>query len=229
MTAIVDRLVELTGMNRISWVPIYPENIGDLGTLSDHDESFMQSLTRPQGYLCDDEAYGFGLVVLKTLSPEDEIYEPALYVLGQRQEVEKERLQLLVDAISVYLTDVQLGRAPNLETSVDRAIEDATQNLETALHLAQQELNNQKQIINNQLVIINKLTDASLLQIQDWTRENSKASSVGIPLTVETLQQVSRHLFPETATADFNGAYSDERCAKAIQQLTQDLNRNQAL
>lgn len=222
---IVERLQSLTIDGDLPWRPYF--NDIEFGGMSDQA---MQEATQPNAYILIDQEYGFGVVAIKIRDEQDEVFEPTLFIQGERIDVSDKELGTLLDAIKAHLDEIREGARKNKKDRMEEEIESAIKPYEEKVRSMQHELEAERDLAMRLLTVVENLSEPTTMQVPQRQASNTQAAAAGtaqgpsasqngsqVPkLTIEVLKEIVWEYTGVGISREEFEDYFDERKAREV-------------
>lgn len=209
----VYNLIELTQESRILWKQMYPNSLN----IQDEDDFIKE--TEPVGFMADDQHHGFGRVILKLVDHTDSAREPVLYVNGKKVPAPSGLITALLDAIDLFMSEIQSGNRPGPEDDITRILNQSLKPVDDKLSQLAHSVDVMMNHMGQQQEIIYNLTAT----VANLTQENVDKTET--PLTIDTLTFCLQTLAGEENAALVSKIYDADRLADAIDETTVAYNK----
>lgn len=214
----IDRLQRLTMDGKLPWRPYY--NTLDFPALTDEA---LQEATEPDAYQLIDQHHGFGVAVIKIRDDKDEIFEPTLFVQGERIEASDSQMGILLDAIKQFLDDLRDGEESTIREQVNQEIESRVNRVqrqyEQELDRVEQELQREAGLADQAMQISENLSEA-VRDTKQTQPVRTETSSEGLQLTAETLREAIFHYSgPRLTKEEFLQSFDMDAARDVISQI----------
>lgn len=210
---ICTRLQQLTIAGELDWQPLYTD--GRPSGISDEE---MKSATKASGYVLRDQMHGFGIVSVRIDDPSGESHaDPALFVQGQRADVDYEQTGILLDAIQTYINDIRSGEENSFRDRIDKRVAEEVQPYEEEIATLQARL---REAEEEKAQLVSAVQDLAAGSLQNDEEEGEDGDDP-LVLTPENVRKTIRLCLDEEGDlpATFDDFFDESVVEDAIENL----------
>ena len=211
---ICTRLQQLTIAAQLDWRPMYTD-----GRPSGISDAEMKDATKASGYVLRDQMHGFGIVTVRVDDPRGESYaDPALFLQGQRADVDAKEVGILLDAIQTHLNEIRSGERKSIRDRIDERVAEEVQPYEEQIASLQARLRDADHE-NKQLV-------QAIQNMAGSQATTSDEDDDTLELNAENVRATLRHCFDEEGDvpATFDDFFDESVVEDAIEDLRSEEN-----